>query len=215
MHGQLYCGLTSSYNVSKKEIKEVMHMRGCLRNLETPFQCVKKLRYNVMKTHLPEFVQCTAGTLLVITRGLDVGITWASRVEATQANEFGVLSRKSYWLLCGWKLHWFSRITLQEERQRRHEKDVVKRRISNKERREKERQRAPEKKKYWKEVNNKEKANYKGAEKGETGSKFIFIWVFPTLNPRFYTFKLASVYNSSVLPQWVSKQYSRYLKIIT
>ena len=96
MHGQLYCGLTSSYNVSKKEIKEVMHMRGCLRNLETPFQCVKKLRYNVMKTHLPEFVQCTAGTLLVITRGLDVGITWASRVEATQTNEFGVLSRKSY-----------------------------------------------------------------------------------------------------------------------
>ena len=50
-------------------------MRGCLRNLESPFQCVKKLRYNVTKTHLPEFVQCTAGTLLVITRGL----TWASR----------------------------------------------------------------------------------------------------------------------------------------
>ena len=150
MHGQLYCGLTSSYNVSKKEIKEVMHMRGCLRNLETPFQCVKKLRYNVMKTHLPEFVQCTAGTLLVITRGLDVGITWASRVEAAQTNEFGVWSRKSYWLLCGWKLHWFSRITLQEERQRRHEKNVVKRRIFNKERREKERQRAPEKKKILK-----------------------------------------------------------------
>ena len=150
MHGQLYCGLTSSYNVSKKEIKEVMHMRGCLCNLETPFQCVKKLRYNVMKTHLPEFVQCTAGTLLVITRGLDVGITWASRVEATQTNEFGVLSRKSYWLLCGWKLHWFSRITLQEERQRRHEKNVVKRRIFNKERREKERQRAPEEKKILK-----------------------------------------------------------------
>ena len=150
MHGQLYCGFTSSYNVSKKEIKEVMHMRGCLRNLETPFQCVKKLRYNVMKTHLPEFVQCTAGTLLVITRGLDVGITWASRVEATQTNEFGVLSRKSYWLLCGWKLHWFSRITLQEERQRRHEKNVVKRRIFNKERREKERQRAPEEKKILK-----------------------------------------------------------------
>ena len=150
MHGQLYCGFTSSYNVSKKEIKEVMHMRGCLRNLETPFQCVKKLRYNVMKTHLPEFVQCTAGTLLVITRGLDVGITWASRVEATQTNEFGVLSRKSYWLLCGWKLHWFSRITLQEERQRRHEKNVVKRRIFNKERREKERQRAAEKKKILK-----------------------------------------------------------------
>ena len=146
MHGQLYCGFTSSYNVSKKEIKEVMHMRGCLRNLETPFQCVKKLRYNVMKTHLPEFVQCTAGTLLVITRGLDVGITWASRVEAAQTNEFGVLSRKSYWLLCGWKLHWFSLITPQEERQRRHEKNDVKRRISNKERREKERQRAPEKK---------------------------------------------------------------------
>ena len=150
MHGQLYCGFTSSYNVSKKEIKEVMHLRGCLRNLETPFQCVKKLRYNVMKTHLPEFVQCTAGTLLVITRGLDVGITWASRVEATQTNEFGVLSRKSYWLLCGWKLHWFSRITLQEERQRRHEKNVVKRRIFNKERREKERQRAPEEKKILK-----------------------------------------------------------------
>ena len=72
-------------------------MRGCLRNLETPFQCVKKLRYNVMKTHLPNFVQCTAGTLLVFTRGLDVGITWASRVEATQTNEFGgVLSGKSY-----------------------------------------------------------------------------------------------------------------------
>ena len=157
MHGQLYCGLTSSYNVSKKEIKEVMHMRGCLRNLETPFQCVKKLRYNVMKTHLPEFVQCTAGTLLVITRGLDVGITWASRVEATQANEFGVLSRKSYWLLCGWKLHWFSRITLQEERQRRHEKNVVKRRISNKERREKERQRAPEKKNIEKRSTTKKK----------------------------------------------------------
>ena len=87
MHGQLYCGLTSSYNVSKKEIKEVM---------QTPFRCVKKLRYNVMKTHLPEFVQCTAGTLLVITRGLDVGITWASRVEAAQTNEFGVLSGKSY-----------------------------------------------------------------------------------------------------------------------
>ena len=96
MHGQLYCGFTSSYNVSKKEIKEVMHLRGCLRNLETPFQCVKKLRYNVMKTHLPEFVQCTAGTLLVITRGLDVGITWASRVEAAQTNEFGVWSGKSY-----------------------------------------------------------------------------------------------------------------------
>ena len=48
MHGQLYCGLTSGYNLSKKEIKEVMHMRGCLRNLETPFQCAKKLRYNVM-----------------------------------------------------------------------------------------------------------------------------------------------------------------------
>ena len=147
MHGQLYCGLTSSYNVSKKEIKEVMHMRGCLCNLETPFQCVKKLRYNVMKTHLPEFVQCTAGTLLVITRGLDVGITWASRVEAAQTNEFGVLSGKSYWILCGWKLHWFSLITPQEERQRRHKKTDVKRRISNKERREKERQRAPEKKK--------------------------------------------------------------------
>ena len=143
-----------------------------------------------------------------------MGITWASRVEATQTNEFGgVLSRKSYWLLCSWKLHWFSRIALQEERQRRHEKNIVKRRISNKERREKERQRAPEKKKYWKEVNNKEKANYKGAEKGGTGSKFIFISVFSTLNPRFYTFILASVYNSSVLPQWVSKQYSRYLKI--
>ena len=50
MYGQLYCGLTSSYNVNKKEIKkEIMHMRGCLHNLETPFQCAKKLRYKVMK----------------------------------------------------------------------------------------------------------------------------------------------------------------------
>ena len=32
-----------------------------------------------------------------------------------------------------------------------------------------------QRKKYRKEVNNKEKANYKGAEKGEKGSKFIFI----------------------------------------
>ena len=48
MHGQLYCGLTSGYGVSKKEIEEVMHIRGCLRNLETPFQCAKKLRYKVI-----------------------------------------------------------------------------------------------------------------------------------------------------------------------
>ena len=157
MHGQLYCGLTSSYNVSKREIKEVMHMRGCLRNLATPFQCVKKLRYNAMNTHLPEFVQCTAGALLVITRGLAVGITWASRVEAAQTNEFGVWSGKSYWLLCSWKLHWFSRITLQEERQGRHEKNVVKRGISNKERCEKERQRAPEKKNTEKRLTTKKK----------------------------------------------------------
>ena len=50
MYGQLYCRLTSSYNVNKKEIKkEIMHMRGCLHNLETPFQCAKRLRYKVMK----------------------------------------------------------------------------------------------------------------------------------------------------------------------
>ena len=50
--------------------------------------------------------------------------------------------------------------------------------MSNEEQRKKERQRAPEKKIHWKEVNNKEKANYKGAEKGGTWSKLIFIWVF-------------------------------------
>ena len=51
----------------------------------------------------------------------------------------------------------------------------MKLRISIEERREKERQRAPEKKKDSKEVNNKEKANYRGAEKGETGGKLMLI----------------------------------------
>ena len=95
-----------------------MHMRSCVRNLETPLEWAEKLRYKVI---------CKV---------------WSS---ANKGNWHWNL--KSYGLVCGWKLPWLSVITRQEERQRRHEKTEVKRRTSNEERRKKERQGAPKKKK--------------------------------------------------------------------
>ena len=94
-----------------------MHMRSCVRNLETPLEWAEKLRYKLI---------CKV---------------WSS---ANKGNWHWNL--KSYGLVCGWKLPWLSVITRQEERQRRHEKTEVKRRTSNEERRKKERQGAPKKK---------------------------------------------------------------------
>ena len=71
-------------------------MRGCLHNLETPFQCAKRLRYKVMKHAFTRVRAVYRGHPVSDYTRLDVGITWVSRVEATQINEFGVLSRKSY-----------------------------------------------------------------------------------------------------------------------
>ena len=91
-----------------------MHMRSCVRNLETPLEWAEKLRYKVI---------CKV---------------WSS---ANKGNWHWNL--KSYGLIGGWKLPWLSVITRQEERQRRHEKTEVKRRTSNEERRKKKRQGAP------------------------------------------------------------------------
>ena len=94
-----------------------MHMRSCVRNLETPLEWAERLRYKVI---------CKV---------------WSS---ANKGNWHWNL--KSYGLVCGWKLPWLSVITRQEERQRRHEKTEAKRRTSNEERPKKERQGAPKKK---------------------------------------------------------------------
>ena len=94
-----------------------MHMRSCVRNLETPLEGAEKLRYKVI---------CKV---------------WSSAIKGNWH-----WNLKSYGLVCGWKLPWLSVITRQEERQRRHEKTEVKRRTFNEERRKKERQGAPKKK---------------------------------------------------------------------
>ena len=138
---------------------------------------------------------------------LHEGLTQASRVEAAQAKEFTtcVFSRKSYWQVYSWKLHWFLVFTRQEEReerQRRLKKTDVKRRLSNEERHENEDKKFQ--KKRLKKVNNKEKAKCKGAEKDSPEGNWFLSEFSLKLSPG----KIQNFFNhrrlilaSGVLPQ--------------
>ena len=63
----------SSYYVSKRKMEEVMHMCGCVPNLETPIGRTKKLRYRVIKYAFTRVRAAYRGHLVTDCRGLHAG----------------------------------------------------------------------------------------------------------------------------------------------
>ena len=75
-------GVPSSYYVSKRQMEEVMHMYGCVPNLETPIGRTKKLRYRVIKYAFTRVRAAYRGHLVTDYRGLHVG--WQSLSSANK-----------------------------------------------------------------------------------------------------------------------------------
>ena len=65
--------IASSYYVRKRQLVEVMHMCGCVPNLETPIGRAKKLRYRVIKYAFTRVRAAYRGHLVTDYRGLHVG----------------------------------------------------------------------------------------------------------------------------------------------
>ena len=65
--------IASSYYVRKRQLEEVMHMRGCVPNSETPIGRAKKLRYRVIKFAFTRVRAAYRGHLVTDYRGLHVG----------------------------------------------------------------------------------------------------------------------------------------------
>ena len=65
--------IASSYYVRKRQMEEVMHMCGCVPNLETPIGRTKKLRYRVIKYVFTRVRAAYRGHLVTDYRGLHVG----------------------------------------------------------------------------------------------------------------------------------------------
>ena len=65
--------IASSYYVRKRQMEEVMHMCGCVPNLETPIERTKKLRYRVIKYVFTRVRAAYCGHLVTDYRGLHAG----------------------------------------------------------------------------------------------------------------------------------------------
>ena len=85
----------SNYYVSKRQMEEVMHIRGRVPNLESPIECAKKLRSKVMKYAFTK-VRAAYGRhpVTLYTRaspGLHEGFTLKQRKQMNLAFELEVI----------------------------------------------------------------------------------------------------------------------------